>query len=96
MSAYVCPVCGCGYVDGSPACGFGDKCINAARLAIDRAAEIERLKSALERIAKQGPHYGHDGTYATWEHWKDIASEALTEANQLFRDDRRNQSNQEN
>ncbi|MGZ1522262.1 hypothetical protein [Xanthomonas citri] len=40
---------------------------------------IRRLRAALELIATQGPHFGHDGTQETWVHWADIARKALTD-----------------
>ncbi|MEC3886274.1 hypothetical protein [Xanthomonas campestris] len=40
---------------------------------------IRRLRAALELIATQGPHFGHDGTQETWMHWADIARKALTD-----------------
>jgi len=88
MSADKCPVCG--FVlwattstgEGIYECGKGPSivCPNAEELAIERAAEVERLRAGLERIATQGPFLGPDGTPATWKHWAHIASETLNQA----------------
>ncbi|MEB1409564.1 MULTISPECIES: hypothetical protein [Xanthomonas] len=40
---------------------------------------IRRFRAALELIATQGPHFGHDGKLETWVHWSDIARKALTD-----------------
>ncbi|MCW0399337.1 hypothetical protein NB700_001893 [Xanthomonas sacchari] len=49
--------------------------------ALDAAIELlpryEKLRSALELIANQGPNFGPDGTFRSWRHWSTIASEAL-------------------
>jgi hypothetical protein len=87
MSPDKCPVCGSKFVGDEELiewdCGksesFGRPCPNAERVAIERAAEIERLRTALERIAEQGPYYGPDGTHKTWKHWAKIARETLNE-----------------
>ena len=39
--------------------------------------ENQRLRQALERIANQGPNFGPDGTYKTWQHWSEIARQTL-------------------
>lgn len=100
-SADACPVCGCGEHMKSGigfSCGgqtsYSD-CGQAEDLAISRAAEIERLRAALERIAKQGPCLGIDGRHTSWKHWAQIANETLNKSTQLCRDDRRSQGNQE-
>lgn len=44
----------------------------------ERAEEkAEHFKAALERIANQGPHHGPDGTMESWQHWAEIARQAL-------------------
>ena len=48
--------------------------------------EVEALRATLERIATQGPNYGHDGTRETWKHWADIAQEAIDAARAEARD----------
>ena len=54
MSADKCPVCGCAEKKGeSLDCTdwmAGEVCFNAERLAIERAAEIERLKASTARL----------------------------------------------
>lgn len=54
-----------------------------AKLIAERdalAKRIAELEAAIDRIASQGPHFGPDGTMATWKHWADIAREARAEA----------------
>lgn len=48
--------------------------------------EVEALRATLERIAKQGPNYGPDGTRETWKHWAVIAQEAIDDARAEARD----------
>ncbi len=82
-----CQVCGCSDVeeyedlDGGRnsrlVCGgsYYLGCRHAERLAISRAAEIERLRAALERIAAQDANTFRPD----WLHWRAIARNALTE-----------------
>ena len=129
MSADVCPVCGCatksavrGFTCGGES-GFSD-CGNAADLAIERAAEIERLKAMLapkwtdRRAFQLSSNLGGliracqqidraSGIIDRLTLIQNLAdSLALADLqkgepsfleflNQLCRDDRRNQSNQE-
>lgn len=48
---------------------------------LDSPAGMEgHYRQALERITSQGPHYGPDGTRETWQHWSDIARDALADS----------------
>lgn len=40
-------------------------------------AQAQHFKAALERIAAQGPNHGPDGTMKSWQHWAEIARQAL-------------------
>lgn len=40
-------------------------------------ANADHFRAALERIATQGPHHGPDGTMGSWQHWCEIARQAL-------------------
>ena len=83
MIADACPVCNEAYLRVSAGdvkwwdrpCRhkYAGPCEHAERLAISRAAEIERLKAALEQIA-------HGELSA--RHCADIARETLNETNQ--------------
>jgi len=105
-SADVCPVCGCGEPDKlNPwfACGGcldGSDCENGARVAIERAVEIERLngeKAELLALCKRLAAL--PGDYNTIQDaefvFRDLNAVIAKHTPQLCRDDRRNQSNQE-
>lgn len=54
---------------------------------LDSHASMEaHYRQALERIASQGPHYGPDGTRETWQHWCEIARDALADSPKGGRD----------
>lgn len=66
-------------IDASPKGALNEQFGSAEGL--DSPAGMEgHYRHALERIASQGPHYGPDGTRETWQHWSDIARDALADS----------------
>lgn len=88
-SADVCPVCGCvpsieygrtWYDCGRDDGGDNEQCAHAERLAISRAAEIERLRAALESCPK--PRFD----VANKAKWTERRAEQLRDLSGLLRD----------